>query len=61
MLKRYLEQRHIYLDSNEVSLALEREYHYPALEVLAYEVMAGTTGVISSICGYYLTSPQTYL
>ena len=36
MLKRYLEQRHIDLDSDRSCLALEREY-WQALEVLAYE------------------------
>ena len=36
MLKRYLEQRHIDLDSGRSSLALEREY-WQAIEVLAYE------------------------
>ena len=45
MLRRYLEQRHIDLDSGRC-LALEREY-WQALEVLAYED-GGTTGVISS-------------
>ena len=36
MLKKYLEQRHIDLDSGRSCLALEREY-WQALEVLAYE------------------------
>ena len=36
VLKRYLEQRHIDLDSGRSCLALEREY-WQALEVLAYE------------------------
>ena len=36
MLKKYLEQRHIELDSGRSCLALEREY-WQALEVLAYE------------------------
>jgi predicted DNA-binding ribbon-helix-helix protein len=36
MLQRYLEQRHIDLDSGRSCLALEREY-WQALEVLAYE------------------------
>lgn len=36
MLKRYLEQRHIDLNSGRSCLALEREY-WRALEVLAYE------------------------
>ena len=36
MLKNYLEQRHIELDSGRSCLALEREY-WQALEVLAYE------------------------
>jgi predicted DNA-binding ribbon-helix-helix protein len=36
MLRRYLEQRHINLDSGRSCLALEREY-WQALEVLAYE------------------------
>ena len=36
MLKRYLEQRHIDLDSGRSCLALEREY-WQAIEVLAYE------------------------
>jgi len=36
LLKRYLEQRHIELDSGRSCLALEREY-WQALEVLAYE------------------------
>ena len=36
MLKKYLEQRHIDLDSGRSCLALEREY-WRALEVLAYE------------------------
>ena len=36
MLKLYLEQRHIDLDSGRSCLALEREY-WQALEVLAYE------------------------
>ena len=36
MLRRYLEQRHIDLDSGRSCLALEREY-WRALEVLAYE------------------------
>ena len=36
MLKNYLEQRHIELDSGRSYLALEREY-WQALEVLAYE------------------------
>ena len=36
MIKRYLEQRHIDLDSGRSCLALEREY-WQALEVLAYE------------------------
>ena len=36
MLRRYLEQRHIDLDSGRSCLALEREY-WQALEVLAYE------------------------
>ena len=36
MLKSYLEQRHIDLDSGRSCLALEREY-WQALEVLAYE------------------------
>ena len=35
-LKKYLEQRHIELDSGRSCLALEREY-WQALEVLAYE------------------------
>ena len=34
--RRYLEQRHIDLDSGRSCLALEREY-WQALEVLAYE------------------------
>ena len=36
MLRRYLEQRHIDLDSGRNCLALGREY-WQALEVLAYE------------------------
>ena len=36
MLKEYLEQRHIDLDSGRSCLALGREY-WQALEVLAYE------------------------
>ena len=36
MLKRYLEQRHINLDSGRSCLALEREY-WKALETLAYD------------------------
>ena len=36
MLQRYLEQRHIDLDSGRSCLALEREY-WQVLEVLAYE------------------------
>ena len=36
MLKQYLEQRHIDLDSGRSCLALEREF-WQALEVLAYE------------------------
>jgi predicted DNA-binding ribbon-helix-helix protein len=36
MLKQYLEQRHIDLDTGRSCLALEREY-WNALEVLAYE------------------------
>ena len=36
MLRRYLEQRHIDLDSGRSCLALEREY-WQALEVLACE------------------------
>ena len=36
MLKNYLEQLHIELDSGRSCLALEREY-WQALEVLAYE------------------------
>ena len=36
MLRRYLKQRHIDLDSGRSCLALEREY-WKALEVLAYE------------------------
>ena len=36
MLKKYLEQRQIDLDSGRSCLALEREY-WQALEVLAYE------------------------
>ena len=36
MRRRYLEQRHIVLDSGRSCLALEREY-WQALEVLAYE------------------------
>ena len=36
VLKRYLEQRHIDLDSGRSCLALESEY-WQALEVLAYE------------------------
>ena len=36
MLRRYLEERHIDLDSERSCLALEREY-WQALEVLAYE------------------------
>ena len=36
MLRGYLEQRHIDLDSGRSCLALEREY-WQALEVLAYE------------------------
>ena len=36
MLRRYLEQRHIDLDSGRSCFALEREY-WQALEVLAYE------------------------
>ena len=36
MLKKYLEQRHIDLDSGRSCLALEREC-WQALEVLAYE------------------------
>ncbi len=36
MLKKYLEQRHIDLDSGRSCLALEREY-WRALEGLAYE------------------------
>ena len=36
MVKRYLEQRHLDLDSGRSYLALEREY-WQALEVLAYE------------------------
>ena len=36
MLKKYLEQRHIDLDSGRSCSALEREY-WQALEVLAYE------------------------
>jgi predicted DNA-binding ribbon-helix-helix protein len=36
MLRRYLEQRHIDLDSGRSCLALEHEY-WRALEVLAYE------------------------
>ncbi len=36
MVKKYLEQRHIDLDSGRSCLALEREY-WQALEVFAYE------------------------
>ena len=36
MLRRYLEQRHIDLDSGRSCLAFKREY-WRALEVLAYE------------------------
>jgi len=36
MPKRYLQQRHIDLDSGRNCLALEREY-WQALEVLAYQ------------------------
>ena len=36
MLKKYLEQRHIDLDTGRSCLALEREY-WNAIEVLAYE------------------------
>ena len=36
MLRQYLEQRHIDLDSGRSCLALERE-HWQALEALAYE------------------------
>ena len=36
MLKKYLEQRHIDLDSGRSCLALEREY-WQTLEVLAYK------------------------
>ena len=36
MLRRYLEQRHINLDSGRSCLALEREY-WQTLEVLAFE------------------------
>lgn len=36
MLKKYLEQRHINLDTRRSCLALEREY-WTAIEVLAYE------------------------
>jgi len=36
MLRRYLEQRHIDLDSGRSCLALERQY-WQALEALAYE------------------------
>ena len=36
MLKQYLEQRHIDLDTGRSCLALEREY-WNAIEVLAYE------------------------
>ena len=46
MLRRYLEQRHIDLDSGRSCFALEREY-WQALEVWPMK-MAGTTGVISS-------------
>ena len=63
MLKRYLEQRHIDLDSGRSCLALEREY-WRALEVLAYEDGWNNWRdffYISSICGCYQTSPKTYL
>ena len=36
MLKKYLEQRHINLDTRRSCLALEREY-WTALEALAYD------------------------
>ena len=59
MLKRYLEQRHIDLDSGRSCLALERETgkHLKSWPMKT----AGTTGVISSTCGYYQTNLKTYL
>ena len=55
MLRRYLEQRHLDLDSGCVRLALERDTgkHLKSRPMK----MAGITGVISSTCGYYLASP----
>jgi len=59
MPKRYLEQRHIDLDSGRSCLALEREY-WQALEVLAYED-GWNNCVISSICGCYQTNLKPFL
>tara|TARA_S200000501_G_C20754972_1_gene713425 strand:+ start:758 stop:928 length:171 start_codon:yes stop_codon:yes gene_type:complete len=56
MLRRYLEQRHTDLDSGCGRLALERD-RWQVLEVQAYEDGWEITGVISSTCGYYRTSP----
>ena len=59
MLRRYLEQRHIDLDSGRSCLALEREY-WQTLEVLAYE-----DGWSNWPDFFYIlvpqTNPKTYL
>ena len=54
MLKKYLEQRHIDLDSGRSCLALEREY-WQALEVLAYE-----DGWRPSVCILKLSTFQSF-
>ena len=58
MLKRYLEQRHIDLDSGRSCLALEREY-WQAREVLAYED-SWNDWPVSSVCKCYHANLKTY-
>ena len=55
MLRRYLVQRHIDLDSGCGRLALERD-HWQAREVQAYEDGWNNWRDFSK-CGYYQTSP----
>ena len=54
MIRRYLEQRHIDLDSGRSCLAFKREY-WRALEVLAYEDDWNKWRVFS-ICVSYRTN-----
>ena len=58
MLRSYLEQRHIDLDSGRSCLALEDEY-WQALEVLAFED-SWNDWPVSFVCKCYHSNLKTY-